>query len=148
MQKEPKHQPPPGRSDLSQNKITFNLPTSEKYVGLHSFGSNSNISDPVLDSLRHKCQMQRFSSPTKVQGKIFSSSTQFRNRECGKGLNEILTIPEAYLNKQISSESLRNFMVSGKCYVGPDQLPQIGKYIFCFSNFILQVINHNNKVYE
>lgn len=108
-------------SEIPVNKkITFNLSSSDKYVGLHSFGSNSNISDPILDWLRHENHLQRLSSPTRNQG-IKSNSKSCRNSECGKGLSEILTIPEAYLNKQISSDSLRNFMVSGKCYVGHSQ---------------------------
>lgn len=105
-------------SEIPFNKrITFNLSSSEKYVGLHSFGSNPNISDPILDCLRHENHLQRLSSPTRNQGKK-PSSKPCRNSECGKGLSEILTIPEAYLNKQISSDSLRNFMVSGKCHLG------------------------------
>lgn len=110
-----------GRSEINlKKKITFNLSSSEKYVGLHSFGSNSNISDPILDWLRHENHIRRLNSPSKAQGKK-SSSKPCRSSECGKGLSEILTIPEAYLNKQISSDSLRNYMAAGKCYVGQNQ---------------------------
>lgn len=108
------------RTEIPLNKkITFNL-TSGKYVGLHSFGSNSSISDPILDWLRHENRLHRMSSPTRSQGKKYVSKGS-RNSESGRGLTEILTIPEAYLNKQIDSESLRNFMVSGKCYIESDQ---------------------------
>lgn len=111
-----KHEPA-RRSEIPVNKmITFNFSSPDKYVGLHSFGTNSNISDPILEWLRHKNHLQCSSSIKNQEKK--SSSKPFRNSECGKGLNEILTIPEAYLNKQISSDSLRNFIVSGKCTVG------------------------------
>lgn len=117
IQRDSRHEPA-RRSEIPANKkITFKFSSSDKYVGLHSFGSNSNISDPILDWLRHENHLQRLSSPTRNQGKK-PFSKPFRSSECGKGLNEILTIPEAYLNKQISSDSLRNFMVSGNCYVG------------------------------
>lgn len=38
----------------------------------------------------------------------------YRSCECGPGLSEILAIPEAFMNKQISSESFRNFVATRK----------------------------------
>lgn len=113
-------------------KIIFNL-TAGKYVGLHSFGSNSSISDPILDWLRYDNHLQKFSSPTRIQIKK-SASKPRRSCETGRGLTDILTIPEAYLNKQISSDSLRNFMISGKCCIQPDREHtsngELGYFIF------------------
>ncbi|XP_018564038.1 uncharacterized protein LOC108905583 [Anoplophora glabripennis] len=89
------------------------LAVSEKYVSLHSFGSNPNISDPILDCIRHENQIQRSSSPTRKPSRK-PVSKPCRNSECGRGLSEILAIPEAFLNKQISSDSFRNYIVSEK----------------------------------
>lgn len=38
-------------------------------------------------------------------------TTMYRNLECGPGLSEILAVPEAFMNKQISSDSFKNFVV-------------------------------------
>lgn len=103
------------KQELPSNskKITFNIGPSEKHVGLHSFGSISNISDPILDCLRQENQLNSSTSPTRNTSKKSLSKT-CRSSECGRGLSEILAIPEAYLNKQISSESLRNYMATDK----------------------------------
>lgn len=120
IQRNPRHEISKNSEITLNKKIPFNLTTSGKYVGLHSFGSNSSISDPILDWLRYENHLQRLSSPTRTLGRKLDTKLT-RNSESGRSLTEILTIPEAYLNKQIGSDALRNFMVSGKCYKEADQ---------------------------
>lgn len=102
-----------GEPKQSSPASPSHLAVSEKYVSLHSFGSNSNISDPILDCIRHENQVRRSSSPTRKPSRK-PISKPCRNSECGRGLSEILAIPEAFLNKQISSDSFRNYMASEK----------------------------------
>lgn len=103
-----------GEAKLSSPTSQSHLAINEKYVSLHSFGSNPNISDPILDCIRHENQIKRSGSPTRKPSKK-PISKPCRNNECGRGLSEILAIPEAFLNKQISSDSFRNYMISEKC---------------------------------
>nr|CAI5824924.1 unnamed protein product [Callosobruchus analis] len=80
---------------------------SEKLVSLHSANTNSNISDPVLDSIRQETQANRLFSPTRRLAGLKSIS-----RIGSGGVSEVLTMPEAYLNKQIGVDVLKNFMVT------------------------------------
>ncbi|CAH1999062.1 unnamed protein product [Acanthoscelides obtectus] len=80
---------------------------NEKNVSLHSLNANSNISDPVLDSLRQDNQAIRLCSPSRRLSGVRSIS-----RLGSGGLSEALAMPEAYLNRQIGVEALRNFIVA------------------------------------
>ncbi|KAG5887925.1 hypothetical protein JTB14_003021 [Gonioctena quinquepunctata] len=92
---------------------------SSTLVSLQRFGSISNISDPILDCIKNENRIKRSSSPPRKSPKK-SSSLRCRSSECGKGLSEILAIPEAYLNKQISSDSFRNYMRTDRHLVEHD----------------------------
>ncbi|VEN35236.1 unnamed protein product [Callosobruchus maculatus] len=80
---------------------------NEKLVSLHSANANSHISDPVLDSMRQETQAIRLCSPTRRPAGLKSIS-----RIGTGGLSEVLTMPEAYLNKQIGVDVLKNFMIT------------------------------------
>ncbi|XP_057651065.1 UV radiation resistance-associated gene protein [Diorhabda carinulata] len=82
----------------------------DQVVSLRSFNSISNVSDPLLDCIRLENRLKTSQSPSRIEKK----SGGKKCGECGKGLSEILAVPEAYLNKQISSESFRNFMMKGR----------------------------------
>lgn len=92
-------------SRKQSNDDLLKVSCTEKFVSLSSYGSTPNISDPILDLIKHE-NKQRSISPNR-QKKLCS-----RSSECGPGLSEILAIPEAYLNKQISSSSFKNYMAS------------------------------------
>ncbi|CAH1155271.1 unnamed protein product [Phaedon cochleariae] len=89
---------------------------SERDARLHDFSSVSNLSDPILDFIRQECQQQKQHSPSKKS----ASSGKSRSSECGRGLGEILAIPEAYLNRRISSDSFRSFMSRGLRHEGSE----------------------------
>ncbi|KAJ8927868.1 hypothetical protein NQ314_019612 [Rhamnusium bicolor] len=112
-----------GNRKASSTSPNFGI--SEKYVSLHSFGSNSNISDPILDCIRHENQIQRSISPTRKTGKR-AISKPCRNSECGRGLRgSIASAP-------ISTESFHNNVIkitNGKevetvCDINPEDLHQ------------------------
>ncbi|KAJ8954099.1 hypothetical protein NQ318_004404 [Aromia moschata] len=113
----PLPKPPPNHEKGTDRGAASNPVANEKYVSLHSLGSNPNVSDPILDCIRQEKQSQRSSSPTGRPGKR-AVSKPCRDSECGRGLGEILAIPEAFLNKQISSDSFRSYMASEKYGVG------------------------------
>lgn len=92
-------------SRKKSNEDLLKTSSTEKFVSLTSYGSNPNISDPILDLIKHE-NKQRSLSPNNKHTKMCRSS------ECGPGLSEILAIPEAYLNRQISSNSFKNYMSS------------------------------------
>ncbi|KAI4471451.1 uv radiation resistance-associated protein [Holotrichia oblita] len=78
-------------------------------MSISCFGSNHNISDPILDSLKHECQIERSYSP------IFrlTKKPSKQNIKCSTnetGLSQILAIPEAFLNQQISPNSFKSYM--------------------------------------
>lgn len=108
-----KLEPEKEETQLFESKPNNNGTTHEKPVSLHSFVSITNISDPILDSIKQDNQTQRSNSPTRRPVRK-SLSQMCRNRECGRGLSEILAIPEAYLNRQISKDSLKNYMVTAR----------------------------------
>ncbi|KAJ8924929.1 hypothetical protein NQ315_001092 [Exocentrus adspersus] len=108
----PKRDAPEDTKATAQSSPSH-LVVNEKYVSLHSFGSNSNISDPILDCIRHENQIQRSNSPTRKPSRK-PVSKPCSSSECGRGLGEILAIPEAFLSKQISSDSFRNYIASEK----------------------------------
>ncbi|XP_074032875.1 UV-resistance associated gene isoform X2 [Leptinotarsa decemlineata] len=82
--------------------------TGPKFVSLQRIASSSStISDTILDSIRREKRISRSISPTTL--KKFSQLGRGSPERGGKGLSEILAVPEAYLNRQISSESFRNF---------------------------------------
>nr|XP_023015166.1 UV radiation resistance-associated gene protein [Leptinotarsa decemlineata] len=82
--------------------------TGPKFVSLQRIASSSStISDTILDSIRREKRISRSISPTTM--KKFSQLGRGSPERGGKGLSEILAVPEAYLNRQISSESFRNF---------------------------------------
>nr|CAH7731529.1 unnamed protein product [Callosobruchus chinensis] len=88
---------------------------SEKLVSLHSANANSNISDPVLDNMRQESQAIRLCSSTRRPAGLKSIS-----RIGSGGLSEVLTVPEAYLNKQIGVDVLKNFMVTNDKVIAVD----------------------------
>ncbi|RZC33793.1 sporulation-specific protein 15 [Asbolus verrucosus] len=60
----------------------------------------------VVESM--KMREERFQELPKKYNKMY------RSCECGPGLSEILAIPEAFMNRQISSDSFKNFAASKK----------------------------------
>ncbi|KAJ8979568.1 hypothetical protein NQ317_019143 [Molorchus minor] len=81
---------------------TPNLSINEKYVSLHSFGSNSNISDPILDCIRKENQLRRSSSPTRKSSRK-AASKPCRNSECGKGLRDTGSTTSVSTNDSITN---------------------------------------------
>ncbi|KAK4873183.1 hypothetical protein RN001_015212 [Aquatica leii] len=67
-------------------------------------GSSSNISDPILDTLRQENQ-ERTMSPINRRKK---------NDGPRPGLSEILAIPEAFLTQQISTNAFKTFATTEK----------------------------------
>lgn len=83
--------------------------TSSIPMSVSCFGSNHNISDPILDTLKYECQIERSYSP------IFRLTRKPTNKDvkCSTyetGLSQILAIPEAFLNQQISPNSFKSYM--------------------------------------
>ncbi|KAK5640261.1 hypothetical protein RI129_011072 [Pyrocoelia pectoralis] len=64
-------------------------------------GSSSNISDPILDTLKLEYQEQSM-SPTNRNKKKTESALR-------PGLSEILAIPEAYMTQEITSNAFKTF---------------------------------------
>lgn len=117
----------------------------DKLVSLRSFNTISNVSDPLLDCIRHENRLQRSSSPGRENrvDRHNGGGKKCVHSECGRGLSEILAVPEAYMSRQISSDSFRNFMFTGRGRGAPDVDACCGKFffhvevavIFCFFGF-------------
>lgn len=69
--------------------------------------SNSVVMDPVLEPMRNEHHNEHCGSLVKRKPKIERS-------ECGPGLSEILAIPEAFLNKEITTSCLKNYIAFEK----------------------------------
>lgn len=72
----------------------------------HNFGSTPNISQPILDMLKHESCIEKSNGNPKKPIKKKSKPS-----ESGPGLSEILAIPEAFLNKQMSASAFKNYAV-------------------------------------
>lgn len=119
----------PFLSRRSQTSSPVPLP-AETLVGLRNFGSN--VSDVILE-----CANKR-------QGR----KTVEKEGQCGRGLGEILAIPEAFLNRQISSDSFRSYMSSEKGTLNADgsccgKISSFLRFnILEFSQFSNLLLNH------
>lgn len=99
----------PDNSLESNSSIThLNL---QKLWHMHAYESSHNLYDPILESLRHEKHLVMPFNPASVVSSKKNKEKSHNVEEC-PGLSEILAIPEAFLNKQISSQSLKNYILS------------------------------------
>lgn len=71
----------------------------------HVFRDDPHVPDPLLDALKKQCSLEKVYIPAKRLEKKIK-----KNEEQGPGLSEILAIPEAYLNQQISTKVFKSYM--------------------------------------
>lgn len=64
--------------------------------------------------LNVEVECQRISEVRDTCNEVPKKYRMYKSNECGPGLSEILAIPEAFMNKQITSESFKNFVASKK----------------------------------
>ena len=98
------------RSEIDTNcKLNPRDTSSNPIFCPNQFTSPQNISDPILDVLRQECMQER--SYTRTTTKKHTKNLKLS--ETGPGLSQVLAIPEAFLNQQITSVSFRSYMA--KC---------------------------------
>lgn len=73
---------------------------------MHSFGSTPNISQPILDMLRHESYLEKSNGNSRKPIKKKSKQS-----ESGPGLSEILAVPEAFLNKQMTASAFKKYAI-------------------------------------
>lgn len=101
-------------SDKTADQRQLERPSdfSLKIVPLHNYnlGINQTVSDPILDSLKSETQEQQMNSYRNMR----KPNKREKNHECGPGLSDILAIPEAFLNQEISSTCFKTYITSEK----------------------------------
>ncbi|XP_072382566.1 UV radiation resistance-associated gene protein [Diabrotica undecimpunctata] len=97
------------KPNLNIHKPVIPIEKTERFVSLRSFSSISNVSDPLLDCIRQENRLEISNNPNSRLERN-PNVKKCTHGECGKGLSEILAVPEAYMNRQISSDSFRNFV--------------------------------------
>ncbi|XP_060535872.1 UV radiation resistance-associated protein [Cylas formicarius] len=87
-----------------ENVAAADRSSLDKWVSLTSIGTSmsSSVNDPILESVRREIKSQN--AALKAPHK--------RPKQGGRGLGEILAIPEAYLNRQISRDLFERFVSS------------------------------------
>lgn len=93
----------------SNSKLNSRDISSNPIFCPNQFTSPQNISDPILDVLRQECMQERSYSRTIIK----KHTKNLKLSETGPGLSQVLAIPEAFLNQQITSVSFRSYMT--KC---------------------------------
>lgn len=85
-------------ASVSKGPVNLRFPT----------GYNNVASDPVLEPMKHEYHSEQSCSlAVKRRPRVDRS-------ECGPGLSEILAIPEAFLNKEITTSCLKNYIAFEK----------------------------------
>lgn len=96
------------QSDSSYNNDQMNYPQKSLDFISH-FDRTPNVCDPIFDALRQEYQAERSHSPTRRNRKK-SGTNSNKTNEPRPGLGEILAVPEAFMNKQISCSDFKNFI--------------------------------------
>lgn len=87
-------QPPSETASISRVPVNLRFPI---------VSNNVIVSDPVLEPMKSECQCE-----------VVKRKPRVDRSECGPGLSEILAIPEAYLNKEITTSCLKNYIAFEK----------------------------------
>lgn len=92
------------QSDLETSSIV----SSRGYVNLRFPIGSSNVvvSDPVLEPMKNEYQSEQLQQQQCTRRRAVKGERS----ECGPGLSEILAIPEAFLNKEIPTSCLKNYI--------------------------------------
>lgn len=99
-------------AELSKEKQVERLSEiSSKVLHNYNIGTNQNVSDPILDSLKSECQEQHMSLYSRHLRKPCKKE---KDSACGPSLSDILAIPEAFLNQEISTTCFKNYITSEK----------------------------------
>lgn len=97
-------------SDVSEKGQSY---SSRGLDFIGHFDKTSSVSDPILDTLRHECQLERSQSPT-GQSRKKSGAGSTKSSESKPGLSEILAIPEAFMSQQISQSTFKSYIATEK----------------------------------
>ncbi|KAL3284099.1 hypothetical protein HHI36_018267 [Cryptolaemus montrouzieri] len=107
-------------SDDGSRLSPSNLPVfNRKLPTLVCYEPCGHSSDPILDCIRQEKRVDRSESPCcNILKKNKGKSSNGQTVHTCPGLSEILSIPEAFLSKQMSSDSFKNYMSISSCKEG------------------------------